>query len=236
MAIFRRTKKRKETTTPLRTQSEQSFDPQPVYSALDATQYQPNWTYVEQKPSTIHGNASPQSQGWLVAPVPSQYQPLFVGNDHVHSLSHGPQKTGTISKLNLSSVTNLLSGDVPKDCPAARFIQNGVSPLYLQGTQYLNQGAALCDLISTKFDTIITQIDGERFSGDERELRFFPPPQPIWQQKQQESGYTNRPLNGKSKGMVNNSVSSALTSTNYFAKVNLYANSRLPPNLPPLRL
>lgn len=37
-------------------------------------------------------------------------------------------------------------------------------------TEYLNRGAALCDLISTKLDTVITLIDGERFSGDEREL------------------------------------------------------------------
>lgn len=107
----------------------------------------------------------------------------------------------------------------------------------MQTTQYLTQGAALCDLISSKFDAVITLIDGERFSGDERELAVLaPPPQPMLQQ-QQESGITERGItNGKSKGMVNNSVSSALTSTNYFAKVHLYANSRLPPNFPPMKL
>lgn len=35
---------------------------------------------------------------------------------------------------------------------------------------------------------------------------------------------------------ANRAISSAVTSTNYFAKVNLYANSQLPPNLPPLKL
>ena len=35
---------------------------------------------------------------------------------------------------------------------------------------------------------------------------------------------------------VNGVITSAITSTNYFDKVYLYANSRLPPNLPPLRL
>jgi hypothetical protein len=106
----------------------------------------------------------------------------------------------------------------------------------MQGTQYLCQGAALRDLISSKFDTIITLIDGDRFSGDERELVVYPPPQPMWQQ-QQETGHAARDVSkGKSKGMVNNSVSSALVSMNYFAKVNCYANSRLPPNLPPMKL
>lgn len=35
---------------------------------------------------------------------------------------------------------------------------------------------------------------------------------------------------------ANNAITTAITSTNYFAKANLYANARLPPNLPPLKL
>ena len=39
-----------------------------------------------------------------------------------------------------------------------------------------NNGAALCDLIISKLNAVITSIDGETFSGDERELRacFWP--------------------------------------------------------------
>ena len=114
---------------------------------------------------------------------------------------------------------------------------DGIPAWQQQGTQYLNQGAALCDLISSKFNTVITLIDGERFSGDERELAVYQPPQPTWQQEQPDTGYADRDLfKGKSKGVVNNKISTALVSTNYFAKVNLYANSRLPPNLPPMKL
>lgn len=40
---------------------------------------------------------------------------------------------------------------------------------------------------------------------------------------------------GVSRG-ANRAVSSAVKSINYFAKANLYANSHLPPNLPPLNL
>jgi hypothetical protein len=144
---------------------------------------------------------------------------------------------GNISTLKLASVVNLLGGDVPECIPGAHFFNNAIPPLHTQGSQYLNQGVSLCDLISSKFDAVITLIDGERFSGDERELAVLAPPQPMWQQQQQETGYTEREVvRGKSKGMVNNSVSTALTSTNYFAKVNLYANSRLPTNLPPMKL
>ena len=39
---------------------------------------------------------------------------------------------------------------------------------------YLNQGVALCDLIASKLDSIVTLIDGDLFSGEEKDLgRFF---------------------------------------------------------------
>ena len=39
-----------------------------------------------------------------------------------------------------------------------------------RGSDLLSRGTAVCDLISSKFDAVITSIDGEVFSGDEREL------------------------------------------------------------------
>jgi hypothetical protein len=236
MAIFGRSKKSKPTTTP---QPQSSYIPQSNQPSSYAVTSQPNWAYVEQRPNNPYGNGvGQQSTGWLITPVPPQYQPVFVTQDHPPPQSSKLYKGGgNISTLKLASVVNLLSGDVPECAPGAHYFNNGVPALQMQGSQYFNQGTALCDLISSKFDAVITLIDGERFSGDERELAVFTPPQPMWQQQQQETGYSDREVvRGKSKGMVNNSVSSALTSTNYFAKVNLYANSRLPPNLPPMKL
>lgn len=90
----------------------------------------------------------------------------------------------------------------------------------------------LCDLISSKLDSVITSIDGEEFSGAEENL--------IIREESQSGlrggwGFTNREV---SRG-ANRAISSAVvspTSTNYFAKANLYANSKLPPHLPPLKL
>ncbi|KAK0121970.1 hypothetical protein ONS95_010241 [Cadophora gregata] len=235
MAIFSRSKKGKPTpTTPPGpyTHSTATLTHQPTEQP---NPYQPNWTHLEQRTYASHGPPA-QTQGWLIGPVPPQYHPVLAHQDRLPPLPQRPQKSGcNISKLNLSSMSNLLASNVP-DC-GAKIMQNRVSPLYMQGAQYLNQSTALCDLITSKFDTIITLIDGENFSGDERELVVMAPPQPMWQQQQEETGYSERVLvKGKGKGMVNNSVSSALTSTNSFAKVHLYANSRLPPNLPPLKL
>jgi hypothetical protein len=237
MAIFGRSKKSKPATTLPPPQS--NYNPEPNQSSSNAVISNPNWAYIERRPNNPYGNGfGQQSSGWLIAPVPPQYQPVFVTQEYPPQQPSRLYKGGgNISTLKLASVANLLSGDVPDCVPGAKYFNNGVPPLYSQGTQYISQGVALCDMISSKLDAVITLIDGERFSGDERELTVFTPPQPIWQQEQQESGYAERGLGkGKSKGMVNNSVSSALTSTNYFAKVNLYANSRLPFDLPPMKL
>lgn len=238
MAIFGRSKKSKQTPGPPLSPSNPQSNQQQNQGGPYLVPNPPRWAYVEQRPNTSNGSGPAQSQGWLVAPTPPpQYQPVAIPQNYLAPpppLSGRYQKTGTISQLNLSSVTNLLAGDVPACVPGARFFNNEVAAL--QGTQYICQGAALCDVISSKFDAIITLIDGERFSGDERELAVHSPPLPIWQQ-QQESGSAVRNIpKGKSKGMVNNSISSVLVSTNYFAKVNLYANSRLPPDLPPMKL
>ena len=88
---------------------------------------------------------------------------------------------------------------------------------------------ALREVISTKFDSVITSIDGEQFGGDEQELFIEDDAQSGirggW-------GYGTRQV---SRG-ANRAISTAVVGTNYFAKVNLYANSKLPPNLPPLQL
>jgi hypothetical protein len=230
MAIFGRSKKN-QTTTPQQSQSSTYLTQSPSQYAITSP---PNWTYVQQRPNTSHGNEPSASQGWLIAPIPPQYQPVFVQQNHPPPLPQRPQQSGVISRYQLGSVTNLLAGNGSGGYSTGQLVQSGVSPLYMQSTQHVDQGAVLCDLISSKLDSVITLIDQGRFTGDERELVIYPPPQPMLQQQ---TPYTERGISkGKSKGIVNDSVSSALTSTNYFAKVHLYANSRLPPNLPPLKL
>lgn len=88
---------------------------------------------------------------------------------------------------------------------------------------------ALCDLISSKFDAVITSIDGENFTGNEKELEIR---DDLNSGIRGGWGSTSREV---SRG-ANRAISSAVVSTNYFPKANLYANSRLPPNLPQLKL
>ena len=54
-----------------------------------------------------------------------------------------------------------------------RPIQNtidDINDLQHKGVELLNHKTPICDLISSKFNAVITSIDGEIFSGDEKEL------------------------------------------------------------------
>ncbi|KAG9246955.1 Alpha/Beta hydrolase protein [Calycina marina] len=167
----------------------------------------------QQRPSTSHGYDSYYAtnlQSW--APPPPTSQQLLVATSHPLR-----SKKSALSNLRPGPAVNLLATSKAPDCP------------------HLYQGAVLYDTLASKFNAAVTQIDNGCFGGDERDLAVSQQPHPVWQQEQQVSGYGESGQE-KSKGIVSNGVSSALTTTNYFSKVSLYANSRLPPNLPPMKL
>ena len=105
---------------------------------------------------------------------------------------------------------------------------------------------AIYEVLRSRLDSVITAIDRETFSGDERELgRYIVEDRRphhssiIVIHEGPQLALRGGGLFGKnhsaSRG-ADRAISSTLTSTNYFAKANLYANSKLPVNLPPLRL
>ena len=89
--------------------------------------------------------------------------------------------------------------------------------------------STLHDRISSKFCAVITSIDGEEFAGRQEDLEI---------RDDEQSGIRGGwgPTSREVSRGANRAISSAVISTNYFAKANLYANSKLPPNLPPLKL
>jgi len=91
----------------------------------------------------------------------------------------------------------------------------------------LAQGAALCDRLVERLDQVITEMDGETWGGDERDL--------VVEDSQGASMSSTREVTGESSRALNTVV---LTSAgmNHFRKVWLYANSRLPPHMPPFKV
>ncbi|MCJ1475267.1 hypothetical protein MMC13_003929 [Lambiella insularis] len=135
-----------------------------------------------------------------------------------------PQRGSVRLQSNANFLPPVLSKDIR--LVAAREVPSIASPKPLQNgsdglddwdhrrTDHLNRGPAICDLISSKFDAVITSIDGEVFSGDERELIIYPAPDPTlrggW-------GFPNREV----PKIATNAISGGTAgpkSSNYFAK------------------
>jgi hypothetical protein len=191
----------------------------------------------------------------LTAPQP--FQPQSTGKK-------GKSKPKASSVIDLPK---LLQGDVPSCIPGAKIFNEGlpVPPCvpgarifnegislssHVPGTQIINNGLpvwnfegpesdALYKLISSKLDAVVTLIDGEKFSGDEKDLWVSQPPATQNQERQvvaaRKDTVKERPK-GKLKDETSGPIATAIVNTNYFAKVGLYANSKLPADLPPVKL
>ncbi|KAI0859251.1 Alpha/Beta hydrolase protein [Xylaria cubensis] len=130
------------------------------------------------------------------------------------------------STSNLQGPTNIVN----------QFVDHGL-PRY--GTQLINQSAALYDQISSRFGDVMTLIDLDKFVGYENELFSY-------RQSVQASASSaickgSQGKKHKKKGKdapqgLNSAGSTSPITSIYFAKVDLYANSRLPLDLPQFRV
>jgi hypothetical protein len=132
-----------------------------------------------------------------------------------------------------------LGPNLPSCIPGAQIFNDGIPHWHHQGTQYLNQSAALYDLICSKFNSVVTSIDGERFSGNENDLWVQSPPPQKFQQAlvvAKKKDVVKEKSKNNPKDDTGCPIAAKITSSNYFTKVNLYANSRLPLDLPVVKL
>lgn len=169
-----------------------------------------------------------------VAPLPAPSSPL-----------------GSLSKLGLASVNNLVAA-----VPGAATVSHISQIIDGQATTMVHQGAALVDQLSSQLNDVLTKIDQESLTGLLNEgLGIHSPSSPA-PAASPPPGLAYAPPNGE-RGMAisggrkekdkkqkkkdnpkvqTTAVAGTLISGNYFAKVDMYANSRLPLNLPPLQL
>jgi hypothetical protein len=109
MAIFGRSKKSKPTTP--RPQPQSNYNPEDAQPSSTAVISNPNWAYIEQRPDNPYGNGfKQQSQGWLIAPIRAQYQPLSIGGSESTRVSFNPN-LDTIS-MDIRSLFALTDGAV----------------------------------------------------------------------------------------------------------------------------
>lgn len=185
----------------------------------------PSYPHHQQAPIVVN-------QHYYLLPPPSSKDDI---------ISQPPQQSNgcPLTKTVLGSAINLTNQVMPSVLPA--LLEEGCQARDGGGTLLLNQGAAAVDQICDRFNDIMTLIDRERYNGNEKDLFICQPSstsyvasrgQPTSKPKKTHSGRKDR---DHPKGQTT-TVAATVISGNYFAKVELYANSRLPMNLPPLKL
>jgi hypothetical protein len=112
-----------------------------------------------------------------------------------------------------------------------------------QATQLINQSAALYDQIQSRLNNVLTLIDCDKLLVNEKDLSQYdpalgagmaiPPPRPPCPEGRGHSRHHRKKSTPKGQTTA---VASTLFSGGGFSKVEFYINSRLPLNLPPLRL
>ncbi|KAI1774314.1 alpha/beta-hydrolase [Hypoxylon cercidicola] len=199
---------------------------------------------------------SPMPPGSVAPPQYHDQQPYpIVVNQHYYlglPASHPPPTnpypyancSGALSKAKLSSAVNVACELIPGNA-VHQMIDDGLPRWHAYGTQLVNQSAAMYDQICTRFDNVMTLIDRDKYVGNENDLFTYqpnlvavPPTEPP-QQLIVSKGHTKKGKKETPKEVAKGQTSalaSSLASRGYFAKVELYANSKLPANLPPLRL
>ncbi|KAK3370071.1 Alpha/Beta hydrolase protein [Podospora didyma] len=259
MGFFSRSKKVKKDSPPLPPKEQRRASPQHQAHPPPPSSHPPqNWYHGDpyRPPAPFQpAGLLPAPPGWTPPPPPSYRQsgyppPIIVNQNHYYLSppppSHGqgpsPTNAGNSSKLNLGSVVNLAKEIYPgANIP---LFDDGLPSWHGYTSQLLNQSAAVVDQISNRFNDVMTLIDGNRYAGNETELFAWQAEQPPQQQPTHtavtEKGLLPRPKKKTQsrdhpKGQTT-AVATSVISGNFFAKVHLYANSRLPMDLPPLRL
>ncbi|KAJ4417404.1 hypothetical protein N0V82_006171 [Gnomoniopsis sp. IMI 355080] len=186
----------------------------------------------------------------LPPPQQQQQQAPIVVNQHYYL--YQPDNNGQVpstsgcqfTKLAVGSAVNLtnqiMPGVLPAILEAGSTCRNGTSDwTNAQHNTSMNQ-------LYHRFNDVMTLIDCERYAGNERDL-FVCQQQSGAESSTSEVATTrgqltsnpkkndSRKQSGHPKGQTT-CVAASVFSGNYFAKVELYANSRLPMNLPPLKL
>ena len=142
----------------------------------------------------------------------------------------------------MSNLANYLQQDVPSFVPGAQIFNN--LPLARQGAQYIDESTALYDAISSKFDEVLTLLDGEDYHNQDAQGRMSTVNVQPWQNQQQppspqseQRARGNLQVGPSSNGRQNTSfsqanqartaVGSSILMSDLYRKTQLYSNSRV---------
>jgi hypothetical protein len=184
----------------------------------------------------------PPPYGRPYGSVPAQHVQPYASHSTVRFASPPPMKQrdegpfkeqwDKFDRIAAKSYTDLRNGACKNATKLTNnYIERPTHAVAMKSMQALCHGAALCEVISNKFDAVINSIDGEQFSGQEQDLLIY--------DNSQQTSQTSSPPPGESRDQAPNPARQMVgkeKGSNHFSKVWLYSNSRLPPHLPPFKV
>jgi hypothetical protein len=174
-----------------------------------------------------------------------QQQPILIQNNYVLAppALQSNVKVSKVNKLASASVANLpsfLQGDLPSCIPGAQLFNSGVAEWQKEGVQYMNQGAALTDLISSRFDSVLTLMDSDKFGRDEHELVELnvtdQGQEPVPATRDRALTTSRKTSNTRELDRGPQGLGKAISTTDVFTKWKLYSNSMVAESLTPVKL
>jgi hypothetical protein len=197
----------------------------------------------------------PQPPGWVCGAQPA-YPPIVMNQHHYYlgpPLPPPPPppyqaltRQNILSRpleLSLESAVDLVKEVYQGTC-IPRLLDQAPPRWQTCGNQLVHQGGALFDEISDRFDNVLTMIDHGGYDGQEHDIFAWQPtqtpmqtPAPVAPRTGKGSPKTsNKKPHGADHPKGQTTAAAVVISGSFFAKVDHYANSRLPMNLPPLKL
>ncbi|KAF7563577.1 hypothetical protein G7046_g512 [Stylonectria norvegica] len=214
------------------------------YSHQYASQSQPQFSPAGYLAPPPGWNPQPAFQPVIVNHQHSHYylgsQPIPhpPGQQHLHPQLQPQQHHSSLGRFT-GSMIDLAKEVVPG---------NSIPQLYNDGLSAWHSTTAMYDQVSSRFDNVMTLIDNEKLFGDEKDLFSCQPlPSPAHSPPTSPPVTTDRGFGkpsskksskdkSKSKSKYHASDVATCVPGSYFSKVELYANSKLSMNLPPLAL
>lgn len=197
----------------------------------------PGWNDGSAPPSYRHQSQSPQPASIVV----NQHYYLLPASQ-ADGMSQRPQACeATVTKMSAGSAVNLAVQLMPGGQPFT------LDDAPLPWKEHAQQGAAEADHMYQRFDNVMTLIDRDRYAGNEKDLFVCHSDSSSTsgstavttttrgQPSKPKRAHLSKAHHDSPKGQTT-AVAASMVSGSYFAKVELYANSRLPMNLPPLKL
>ncbi|KAK1579288.1 Alpha/Beta hydrolase protein [Colletotrichum navitas] len=234
-----------QTPTYWQPQAQYHHPPPPYHHPQQELQHQQQ---VQQQQQQQH-----RPQGWSQHPQRGPYPQPIVVNQHYHLHPPPPSSHLALTAPPAAAAAAASHAGVGANpCPlgldkfagsVVTIAKDFASPHFLEepnfhphAAQLISSTAVCMDQIAGCFNDVMTLIDCERLVGNEKALFSYQQDGDARKTtKKKGSSSSSSSSSSLSKGQ-STAVAPSVVSGNYFAKVELYANSRLAMNLPPLRL